>query len=120
MNNDPMVERAQDLGRMLGQSEEYKALQRARQRVDEDRDAVTALNRLAELENEIGMTLRRGEEPTKEAQEEYERLFSTLQGSAAYQGVVAAQANFDKVLGRVNEEIAKGIEKGAQSKIILS
>ena len=46
--------------------------------------------------------------------------FGTLQASAAYQGLVAAQSNFDKLLQRVNEEIGKGIEAGSQSRIILS
>jgi hypothetical protein len=36
-----------------------------------------------------------------------------------YQGLVAAQSNFDRVMGRVNEEIARGIEAGEQSRIIL-
>ena len=115
-----MVERARELGRVIGQSDEYKALQRARQRLEEDRDAVAKLNRLGELETGIAMALRRGEEPTAPEQEEYEKLFGELQATAMYQGVVAAQSNFDRVLQRVNEEIGKGIESGAQSRIIIS
>lgn len=118
--NEGMIEKARDLGRMLGQSDEFKALSRARQRLDEDRDAVSAMNRLAELEGEIAAALRRGEEPSVDAQQAYESSFTSLQGSPVYQGLVAAQTNFDKLLGRVNEEISKGIEAGAQSRIILS
>ena len=118
--NQGMMEKARELGRMLGQSEEYKALGRARQNLDSDRDAVAALNRLGELESEIAATLRRGEEPSPEAQQAYESSFGTLQGSSVYQALVAAQTNFDKLLGKVNEEIGKGIEAGAQSRIILS
>jgi hypothetical protein len=36
-----------------------------------------------------------------------------------YQALVAAQSNFDRVMSRINEEIARGIEAGAQSRIIL-
>lgn len=118
--NEGMIERARELGRMLGQSEEYKALGRARQRLDDDREAVEAVNKLAQLEGEIGAALRAGQEPSVEAQQAYEASFGTLQGSAAYQGLVAAQSNFDKLLQKVNEEIGKGIESGAQSRIILS
>lgn len=118
--NEGMIEKARDLGRMLGQSEEFKALSRARQRLDEDREAVSVMNRLAGLETEIASALRRGEEPTTEAQQAYESSFATLQGSPVYQGLVAAQTNFDKLLGRVNEEISRGIEAGSQSRIILS
>lgn len=118
--NEGMIEKARDLGRILGQSDEYKALGRARQNLDGDRDAVSALNKLAELEAEIASAMRRGEEPPAEAQQAYESSFGVLQGSSVYQALVAAQSNFDKLLGRVNDEIGKGIEAGAQSRIILS
>jgi hypothetical protein len=42
-----------------------------------------------------------------------------LQGNSTYQRVVAAQANFDKIVQKVNENIAKGLEEGASSRIIL-
>jgi cell fate (sporulation/competence/biofilm development) regulator YlbF (YheA/YmcA/DUF963 family) len=115
-----MKERAQELGRLLGQSEEYKALGRARQRLAEDREAVEAMTKLDALEHEISTALRSGTEPDDTLKEQYESLFMTLQASPVYQGVVAAQSNFDKILGRVNEEISKGMEAGAQSRIILS
>lgn len=113
------LDKARDLGRLLGQSEEYQALERARKRVGEDRELMALLNRLTELEHDIALTLQRGETPTEEVGGEYERTFSAVQSSAVYQSLVAAQSNFEKVLGRVNEEIAKGIEAGAQSRIIL-
>jgi hypothetical protein len=42
-----------------------------------------------------------------------------VQASPVYQQLVAAQTNFDKILRRVNEEISRGMEAGAQSRIIL-
>jgi hypothetical protein len=33
---------------------------------------------------------------------------------------VAAQSNFDKVMYKVNETMARGLQEGAQSRIILS
>lgn len=85
----------------------------------EDRDAVTAMNRLAEIEGEITSHLRAGREPGEEVQEEYERLAGEIQQRSVYQAVVAAQSNFEKLMGSINEEIARGIEAGEQSRIIL-
>jgi cell fate (sporulation/competence/biofilm development) regulator YlbF (YheA/YmcA/DUF963 family) len=116
---DSIRERAQDLGRMLGQSDEYKALKRARDGLGEDRAAVEAMNRLDAHEHDVAVALHAGREPADEVKAEYERLFGSLQSLSAYQSMVAAQSNFDKLLGRVNEEITRGMETGAQSRIIM-
>jgi cell fate (sporulation/competence/biofilm development) regulator YlbF (YheA/YmcA/DUF963 family) len=116
---DGMKERARDLGRLLGQSDEYKALERARQRLTEDSAAVSTMNRLDVLEREIAAALHNGQEPPDSTKEEYERIFLELQATPIYQGLVAAQSNFDKVLARVNQEISRGMEAGAESRIIL-
>jgi cell fate (sporulation/competence/biofilm development) regulator YlbF (YheA/YmcA/DUF963 family) len=114
-----MKERAQELGRLMGQSDEYRALERARQRLTEDTAAVTAMERLDGLEKQISEALHGGEEPPDTIKQEYEQLFMELQSAASYQGIVAAQSNFDKLLTRVNQEISRGMEAGAQSRIIL-
>lgn len=116
---DGMKERARDLGRLLGQSDEYKALERARQRLTEDSAVVSTMNRLDVLEREIAAALHNGQEPPDSTKEEYERIFLELQATPIYQGLVAAQSNFDKVLARVNQEISRGMEAGAGSRIIL-
>ena len=36
-------------------------------------------------------------------------LAEDIQQRGAYQAVVAAQANFDRLMGRINEEIARGV-----------
>jgi cell fate (sporulation/competence/biofilm development) regulator YlbF (YheA/YmcA/DUF963 family) len=112
-------EKARELGRQLGQTEEYRALERARQRFSEDAASVEAMQRLQLLERDIAQALQAGEEPAEALTVEYEQRFGTMQGSPVYQALVAAQSNFDKILGRVNEEITKGMEAGAQSRIIL-
>src|SRR5687768_2395417 len=109
-------ERARELGRVLGQSDEYKAVQRAKERLSGDREIVTHLNRLGELEAEIGRMLQRGEEPPQATAEEYETIFGEVQSRPEYQSLVAAQTNFDKILARVNEEISKGMTTAAQSR----
>jgi cell fate (sporulation/competence/biofilm development) regulator YlbF (YheA/YmcA/DUF963 family) len=117
--HEQTYERARELGRMLGQTAEYKAVKTARDRLSDNRTLVEGLNKLAELETKIARALQRGEEPSAEVQDEYETSFSTLQVSPEYQSLVASQTNFEKLLARVNEEITKGIEAGAQSRIIL-
>ncbi len=112
-------ERARDLGRLLSQTEEYRALQRANERLADDRESVALLNRLAALQDELAQALRRGEEPSQAQQEEYEGLASQLESRSGYQAVVAAQSNFEKLMLRVNEEIGRGIEAGEASRIIL-
>jgi cell fate (sporulation/competence/biofilm development) regulator YlbF (YheA/YmcA/DUF963 family) len=116
---DPIRERAQELGRAMGQTDEYKALTRARERIGDDREAVQWMNRLSELEREVSAALHAGEDPAAAVQEEYERVFTELQASPSYQALVAAQSNFDKILLRVNEEIGRGMESGARSRIIM-
>lgn len=117
---DGMIfDKAQELGRSMGQTEEYKALQRARTALSDDRDAVALLNRLGELEREITALLQRGQEPAEETREAYESTFSSLQSQSVYQRLVAAQSNFEKVVARVNEEIEKGIQSASQSRIIF-
>jgi cell fate (sporulation/competence/biofilm development) regulator YlbF (YheA/YmcA/DUF963 family) len=117
--HEAIQEKAAELGRMLGQTDEYRALQRARERVNEDRELPPLLNRLAELESQLAHALEGGEAPPDATREAYESAFAELQSSAVYQGLVAAQANFDKVLTRVNDDISKGMEAGARSRIIL-
>ena len=116
---DPIQERAREVGRLIAQTEEYKALKRANERLSDDREAVTTINRLSELEGELATMLRAGRQPGEEQQQEYETLVETLQQMTVYQGVVAAQSIFDRLMERINEEIAQGIQAGDQSRIIL-
>ena len=113
-------EKAREVGRLVAQSDEYKALKRANERLSDDREAVAGINRLTELQEQIGAGLQRGEEPGEAEREEYERVATTVQGSATYQAFEAARSNFDRLMMRIDEEIAKGIEAGEQSRIILT
>ena len=50
--------------------------------------------------------------------EKYDQLLQSVQGNAVYQQMVAAQANFEKLMPKVNERIYDGIKKGSASPII--
>ena len=111
-------ERAQELGRLLGQSEEYRALVRATDRMKEDADCQKVLAEVERVAQEIERAAQAGAEPSKEQVERYDRALQSAQGNAVYQQVVAAQANFEKLMAKVNARIYEGIKKGAASPII--
>jgi cell fate (sporulation/competence/biofilm development) regulator YlbF (YheA/YmcA/DUF963 family) len=62
--------------------------------------------------------IQRGERPTEEMEKELDGLLGQVQGQGVYQRLVVAQENFDKVMGKVNDWIVDGIERGAASPII--
>lgn len=110
--------KAQELGRLLGQSEEYKALTRADGLLKENAECRKLLEEVRALDEEIERHAREGREPTPEQLQRYEASIRTLQSHAVYQQWVAAQANFEKLMLKVNAQIADGIRKGAASPII--
>lgn len=114
-----IMEMAKDLGGRLARTDEYQALRRAMDAMNDDRDLVEIRSRLEALEGSIEASLRAGREPESPDKEAYEEAASQLQGNPTFQRFVAAQTNFDKIVQRVNENMAKGIEEGASSRIIL-
>ena len=78
-------DKALELGRLLGQSEEYRALVRATDRMKEDAECQKLLADVERVAQEIDR---------------------------------AAQANFEKLMARMNARIYEGIKKGAASPII--
>jgi len=114
-----MIEaKAKELGRLIGQSNEYKEVKRASDSLNEDTDTVGLLQRMEQLRVNAQKMLQRGERPTEEMERELDGLLTQIQGRATYQRLLVAQENFDKTMGRVNDWILEGIEKGASSPII--
>ncbi len=114
-----MIEdKARELGRLIGQSSEYKAVRRANDALGEDLSAVALLKQMEQLRMNAQQMIQRGERPTEEMEKELDTLLGQVQGQPVYQRLVAAQENFDKTMGKVNDWIVEGIEKGAQSSII--
>jgi cell fate (sporulation/competence/biofilm development) regulator YlbF (YheA/YmcA/DUF963 family) len=113
-----LEDKAKELGRMIGQSEEYKAVKRANDALNEDREAVTALRRMEELRVDAQRMIERGEQPTEQMEQELDELLHKVQGNATYMRAAVAQENFDKIMLRVNEWILEGIRKGVASPII--
>ena len=116
---ESIEEKAREIGRLLSQTEEYKSMRRANEQLEGNREILTVMNQLSGLEEQMTASLRSGQNPSDEVQEEYTRLAEDVQQRPEYQAVAAAQANFERLMGRINEEIARGIKAGEQSRIIL-
>ncbi len=111
-------ERALELGRLVGQSDEYQALKRANDRLMAEQELREALDTLRGLQLGVAEQAERGLPPRPERQQELDQLVGRVQTHPAYQSVVVAQANFDKLMYRINEQILEGMKKGADSRII--
>jgi cell fate (sporulation/competence/biofilm development) regulator YlbF (YheA/YmcA/DUF963 family) len=114
-----MIEdKAKELGRLIGQSPEYQAVKRANDALSQDAAAVALLKQMEQLRVNAQQMLQRGERPTEEMEKELDALLGRVQGQSVYQRLVSAQENFDKTMGKVNDWIVDGIERGAASPII--
>lgn len=113
-----LEDKAKELGRLIGQSAEYKAVKRSNDALNQDKDAVTLLRQMEQIRIDAQKMMERGEQPTEEMENKLDALLGQVQGRAVYQNVVASQENFEKVMARVNEWILEGIKKGATSSII--
>lgn len=111
-------DKAQELGRLIGQTEEYKALKRASDRLREDSQCQALLAKVERLAGEMEAVAREGKEPSSEQTTAYDAAVQGIQGNAVYQQMAAAQANFEKLMAKVNARIYDGIQKGAASPII--
>jgi cell fate (sporulation/competence/biofilm development) regulator YlbF (YheA/YmcA/DUF963 family) len=114
-----MIEnKAKELGRLIGQSSEYQAVKRANDSLGQDTEAVALLKQMEQLRLDAQQMIQRGERPTEQMEKDLDALLGQVQSQMAYQRLVSAQENFDKLMARVNDWIVDGIEKGATSSII--
>ena len=114
-----MIEtKAKDLGRLIGQSPEYQAVKRANDALGQDAAAVALLKQMEQLRVDAQQMIQRGERPTEQMEKDLDALLGQVQSQTAYQRLVSAQENFDKLMSKVNDWIVDGIEKGATSSII--
>lgn len=112
-------ERAKDLGRLIGQSKEYQDMKRANDALGADEEALKLLRAMEKLRADAQEMIKRHERPSAEMEQQLDALLTKVQVQPAYQRLISAQENFDKLMARVNEWILEGIEKGAASPIIM-
>ena len=111
-------DKAQDLGRMIGQSAEYQALRRSEASLREDKETVAKLEQIQTLARQVDQMVSTGQMPDQQTAESYETAVRDLEMSPVGQAYVVARANFEKLMTRVNQQISEGMEKGAASSII--
>lgn len=111
-------EKAEELGRLIGQSNEYKAMRRSETALRDDAETVARLDEIQQLARQVDQAIGQGQMPDPGVSERYEAAVRELETSPSGQAYVVSRANFDKLMGTVNEHIAQGIEKGAASSII--
>ncbi|HET9150685.1 MAG TPA: YlbF family regulator [Gemmatimonadales bacterium] len=111
-------DKAQELGRLIGQASEYQALRRAEGALKEDKDTVARLDRIQQLARQVDQAIAQGQMPEPAVAESYETAVRELEMSTSGQAYVVARSNFDKLMAKVNEQISQGMEKGATSSII--
>jgi cell fate (sporulation/competence/biofilm development) regulator YlbF (YheA/YmcA/DUF963 family) len=113
-----LFERAEDLGRLIGQTNEAKALRRAEEALRADEDARGHLEKMQTLARQMDQLMAQGQMPEEATAQEYEQSVRAFEISPTGQAYIVARQNFEKVMAKVNEEMAKGIEKGTTSSII--
>ncbi len=111
-------DKAQELGRMIGQTPEYQALRRAESNLREDSDTVAKLDQIQRLARQVDHLIAQGQMPDQPTAEAYESAVRELETSESGQAYVVARANFEKLMNKVNQQIGEGMERGAASSII--
>lgn len=111
-------DKAQELGRLIGQAPEYQALRRAESTLREDKDTVAKLDQIQTLARQVDQAVAGGHMPDQPTAEAYENAVRDLEMSPVGQAYVVARSNFEKLMARVNQQISEGMEKGATSSII--
>ena len=111
-------DKAEELGRLIGQTPEYKALRRSETSLRDDQDAQGKVELIQKLARQMDELVAQGQMPDQATAETYEQAVRELEVSPTGQAYAVARANFEKVMIKVNQLIAQGMEKGAQSSII--
>jgi cell fate (sporulation/competence/biofilm development) regulator YlbF (YheA/YmcA/DUF963 family) len=111
-------EKAQELGRLIGQSPEYQTLRRAEKTLQEDAETRGRLERIDQLARQIDEQVAQKKIPDEATVLSYESAVRDLEVSSQGQAYVIARANYEKLMTRVNQQMSAGIERGASSSII--
>lgn len=111
-------DKAEEVGRLIGQTPEYKALRQAEATLREDAEAQAKVEMIQTLARQMDELVAQGQMPDQPSAEKYETAVRDLEVSPTGQAYAVARANFEKVMIKVNQLIAQGMEKGATSSII--
>ena len=118
-DRDGIFQRAAEVGRLISQTPEYAYLRSAIREIDGDEEAKARLDGIRALQEKLIGFLEREEEPPEDLRAELGSLSEEMQTTTRYQALISAQANFDKLMEKVNQSIGEGVKAGEQSRIIL-
>ncbi len=118
-DRDGIFQRAVEVGRLISQTPEYAYLRSAIREIDGDEEAKARLDGIRALQEKLIGFLEREEEPPEDLRAELGSLSEEMQTTTRYQALISAQANFDKLMEKVNQSIGEGVKAGEQSRIIL-
>jgi cell fate (sporulation/competence/biofilm development) regulator YlbF (YheA/YmcA/DUF963 family) len=111
-------EKAQELGKLIGQSTEYQTLRRAEKTLQEDAETRGRLEKIDQLARQIDEQVAAKKIPDEATVSAYETAVRDLEVSTQGQAYVIARANYEKLMTRVNQQMSVGIERGSTSSII--
>jgi len=111
-------EKAQELGRLIGQSPEYQTLRRAEKTLQEDAETRSRLEKIDQLARQIDEQVAARKVPDEATVTAYESAVRDLEVSSQGQAYVIARANYEKLMTKVNQQMSAGIERGSSSTII--
>jgi len=114
-----ILEMAETLGRSIGRTTERRVLARALEAAHDDREFVKLNNELEGIFEAMRSEALQGRNPSAEDQRRREELAGQLEALSAYQSLVAAQSNFEKLMAKVDSAMQEGIRKGATSPILV-
>jgi len=103
----------------VSQTAEFQYLKASHAEISTDEDATRRIGEMRELQTKILGFLEKGEEPPEDLRNSLESLNEEMQTSTRYQALISAQANFDKLMEKVQESIGAGIRTGEESRIVI-
>ena len=111
-------DKAQELGRQIGQSSEYQTLRRAESSLREDKETVTKLDQIQTLARKVDQAIAQGQMPDQPTADAYESGSPRSGDQSGRPGLRRRPLELREADGRVNQQISEGMEKGATSSII--
>ncbi|MFB6356491.1 MAG: YlbF family regulator [bacterium] len=118
VNQDKIEEKAKQLGRAIGQTEAAKAMETARESLEDNEETSELFEKVQDMEQDLMEKAQRGEDVSDEEEQDLRDAMQKLESRPDFQKFVAAQQNFEKMMKKVNEYIQNGIEEGKDSNII--
>ena len=105
-------DKAQDLGRLIGQSTEYQALRRAEATLREDKDTVAKLDQIQTLARQVDQVVATGQMPDQATAESYETAVRDLEMSPVGQAYVVARVELREADGEGESADQRGHGEG--------